>query len=104
MLELRPNCQLCDRDLPPNSADARICSYECTYCVQCVDSILQDVCPTCGGNFVPRPIRPKQEWRDGSGLGLLNDPASEKRRHSRWTRAEIDDLVQKLRDIPPQDR
>ncbi|MES2097886.1 MAG: DUF1272 domain-containing protein [Pseudomonadota bacterium] len=58
MLELRPNCECCDRDLPPDSADARICTFECTFCAACVDTVLNGVCPNCGGNFVPRPIRP----------------------------------------------
>ncbi|MDX6547448.1 MAG: uncharacterized protein QOG33_998, partial [Gaiellales bacterium] len=52
MLELRPNCECCDRDLPPQ-ADARICSYECTFCVECAEVALQNVCPNCGGGFVP---------------------------------------------------
>lgn len=57
MLELRPNCECCDRDLPPSSADARICTFECTSCSSCADQILSDICPNCGGNFVPIPIR-----------------------------------------------
>ena len=61
MLALRPNCELCDRDLPPDAADARICSYECTFCAACVEDLLHDVCPNCGGNFVPRPIRPAEK-------------------------------------------
>src|SRR5262249_12749978 len=52
MLEIRPNCELCDKDLPPQNLDAHICSYECTYCTDCVEK-LQNVCPTCGGGFVP---------------------------------------------------
>jgi hypothetical protein len=58
MLELRPGCECCDRDLPPDSPDARICTFECTFCVDCVDSVLKNVCPNCGGGFMPRPIRP----------------------------------------------
>jgi hypothetical protein len=58
MLELRPNCECCDRDLPPNSMDARICTFECTFCVDCADGVLGGVCPNCGGGFVARPIRP----------------------------------------------
>ncbi|MEX6634058.1 DUF1272 domain-containing protein [Hyphococcus lacteus] len=57
MLELRPNCERCDKDLPPE-ADARICTFECTFCVACAETDLKGVCPNCGGNFVPRPIRP----------------------------------------------
>ena len=58
MLELRPNCECCDRDLSADSPDARICTFECTFCAGCVDGVLGGVCPNCGGNFVPRPIRP----------------------------------------------
>ena len=58
MLELRPNCERCDRDLPPD-ADARICSYECTFCAECAERVLENVCPNCGGGFVSRPIRPR---------------------------------------------
>jgi len=58
MLELRPNCECCDRDLPPDSAEARICTYECTFCADCVEHVLKGVCPNCSGNLVARPIRP----------------------------------------------
>ena len=50
-LALRPNCECCDRDLPPASSHARICSYECTFCADCVDTVLKNVCPNCGGNL-----------------------------------------------------
>ncbi len=58
MLALRPNCECCDRDLPPDSADAMICTFECTFCADCVDTRLGGACPNCGGGFVARPIRP----------------------------------------------
>ena len=58
MLELRPNCECCDRDLPPESGDARICTFECTFCASCAQDRLNGVCPNCGGNLVARPIRP----------------------------------------------
>jgi hypothetical protein len=58
VLQLRPNCECCDRDLPPDSADARICSFECTFCADCVERHFEGSCPNCGGNLVPRPIRP----------------------------------------------
>lgn len=58
MLELRPNCECCDRDLPPDSPDARICTFECTFCADCAEGVLGSVCPNCGGNFAVRPIRP----------------------------------------------
>jgi hypothetical protein len=57
-LELRPDCERCGRDLPPESAEARICTFECTFCAACVDGPLGGVCPNCGGNFEPRPLRP----------------------------------------------
>ena len=59
-LQLRPNCEYCDKDLPPDATEARICSYECTFCADCVENKLGNVCPNCGGGFVPRPIRPSQ--------------------------------------------
>lgn len=58
MLELRPSCECCDKDLPPESPDARICTFECTFCADCADTVLGGRCPNCGGNFAPRPIRP----------------------------------------------
>ena len=58
MLELRPNCECCGKDLPPESAEARICTFECTYSADCAEHVLKGVCPNCGGNMVPRPIRP----------------------------------------------
>ena len=58
MLDLRPNCECCNKDLPPDAADARICTFECTYCADCAEHTLKGVCPNCGGNLVARPIRP----------------------------------------------
>ena len=58
MLALRPNCECCDRDLPADSLEARICSFECTFCSDCAVSVLGGTCPNCGGELVRRPIRP----------------------------------------------
>jgi hypothetical protein len=58
MLQLRPNCECCDRDLPPDSQQARICSFECTFCADCVATRLAGICPNCGGELLPRPRRP----------------------------------------------
>ena len=58
MLDLRPNCECCDRDLPPESPEARICTYECTFCADCAADRFGDICPNCGGELVRRPIRP----------------------------------------------
>jgi hypothetical protein len=58
MLELRPNCECCDRELPPDAEDAMICSFECTFCAACTRDVLRGVCPNCGGELVRRPMRP----------------------------------------------
>jgi hypothetical protein len=101
-LELRPNCERCDRDLPPASNLARICSYECTFCAECVENVLHDVCPNCGGGFTPRPIRPVNEWRPGLSLSLR--PASTKRVRMKYTDAELAGHIARLEDVPPSER
>ncbi|MCU6433117.1 DUF1272 domain-containing protein [Undibacterium sp. Jales W-56] len=77
MLQLRPNCEHCDCDLPPDSQDARICSFECTFCASCTEQVYRGICPNCGGNLVARPIRPANK--------LANFPASQERVHRRKT-------------------
>ncbi len=104
MLELRPNCEWCDKDLPPDATDARICSYECTYCANCVEMILHNVCPTCGGGFAPRPIRPAKAYHQTPQLGLGNQPASTKRVTSRWSDEEVAAMAAWLRAVSPTDR
>jgi uncharacterized protein len=101
-LQLRPNCEYCDKDLPPHSTDARICSYECTFCVDCVVEKLDNVCPNCGGGFTPRPIRPAREWRPG--ISVAKQPPSDKRVSCKYA---LDDIVahsRAIRDIPPERR
>ncbi|MBS44496.1 MAG: hypothetical protein CMH83_15300 [Nocardioides sp.] len=71
MLELRPSCECCDRDLPPDSPDALICSYECTWCTDCARDLLRGACLNCGGELVRRPVRPAAR--------LAVDPASTRR-------------------------
>jgi len=71
MLALRPNCECCDKDLPPHASDAMICTFECTFCANCVTNVLKGVCPNCQGNLVSRPIRPV--------AALANNPASTSR-------------------------
>jgi len=58
VLQLRPGCECCDRDLPPDSSQAMICSFECTFCRACAETRLRGRCPNCGGELVRRPIRP----------------------------------------------
>jgi hypothetical protein len=71
MLELRPNCECCDTDLPPDSREAMICSFECTFCKRCADTVLHGICPNCGGELVRRPVRPAAK--------LQRNPASTQR-------------------------
>jgi hypothetical protein len=71
MLQLRPNCECCDRDLPPESTEAVICSFECTFCTTCAETTLQGKCPNCGGELVRRPRRPAEK--------LARNPASTER-------------------------
>lgn len=97
-LELRPNCECCDRDLPPASAEARICSFECTFCADCVAQVLRNVCPNCGGGFWPRPIRPAREWRPG--LCVEKRPASMKRVHMSVSLSEFAIFSESIRQIP----
>ncbi|MCO4799471.1 MAG: DUF1272 domain-containing protein [Colwelliaceae bacterium] len=68
MLELRPNCECCNKDLSPQSSEVYICTFECTFCLKCTQSILNFVCPNCSGNLVQRPIRPTS--------ALISNPAS----------------------------
>lgn len=102
MLELRPNCELCDKDLPPDAPDARICSYECTFCAACVEHQLHDVCPNCGGGFEPRPVRPARSWRETTGLAV--DAAGTRRRHTAYSAAEIAEFAAAIGAIPPSER
>lgn len=102
MLELRPNCEGCDKNLPASSKEACICSYECTFCSNCVENILSNVCPNCGGNFSPRPIRPQSEYR--SGVSLKKQAASTKRINTQYTEKEITGFCNTIKDIKPRNR
>ena len=102
MLALRPNCEYCDKDLPPSARDARICSYECTFCADCVATKLFDVCPNCGGGFAPRPIRPATERRPG--ISLAAHPASTKRMHLKWDEDAVAHFAAAFRHIDPAER
>jgi len=102
MLELRPNCEYCDKNLPPDSTEAYICTYECTFCLSCVENILRNVCPNCGGGLVLRPIRPKTERR--SGVNLECQPPSLKRAHTKYSREEIVEFSNMVKGIKPENR
>ncbi len=101
-LELRPNCEYCDKDLPPQAADARICTFECTFCADCVETRLHNVCPNCGGGLEKRPIRPVREWRPG--LSVAKRPPSTKRRVLAHSKDEIAVFSQSIWNIPPERR
>ena len=102
MLQLRPNCEACDIDLPPTAANARICTYECTFCANCVAHVLHNVCPNCAGGFMPRPVRPNTVRR--LGVGLPHQPASTTRVHLKYSRDDIAALVAVVRAIAPENR
>ena len=93
MLELRPTCENCNKALPPDSPEARICSYECTFCATCVERVLGDVCPNCGGGFAPRPIRPTRY--------LGKDPASTTVTHRPVDAAVHAEFSVAIRALPP---
>lgn len=101
-LELRPNCEYCDKDLPPASTEARICTFECTFCAECVETTLHNVCPNCGGGLEPRPIRPATEWRPG--LSVTLHPPSTQRRHLSYSPDEIAEHCRRIQNIAPKDR
>ena len=101
-LQIRPNCEYCDKDLPSNATDARICSYECTFCADCVETKLHNVCPNCGGGFAARPIRPATEWRQR--LSVAKRPASSTRVRLSYGHQEIAAHTLRIKDIPPEHR
>jgi len=101
-LALRPNCESCDIDLPPEDERARICSYECTFCADCVERELRNVCPNCGGGFVPRPIRPSRQWKGSAYLG--ERPAGTTVKHKPVDLDEHQRFAAKLKGISPKER
>lgn len=102
MLELRPTCEHCSKALPPDSLEARICSYECTFCVGCVDNVLKhNACPNCGGGLVPRPIRPSRNWK---GPYLGKHPASTTVKHKPVDLQAYAALLAAQAGLPPEQR
>jgi uncharacterized protein len=102
MLELRPCCEHCAVALPPESTAARICSFECTFCADCAEGLLGNICPNCGGGFVPRPIRPAHDWKNGNWLGLY--PASPLRLQRPVDLAAHARLRESIGALPPEQR
>ena len=96
MLEIRPNCENCNKLLPSNSTEAMICSFECTFCKDCVEYVFENVCPNCGGNFEHRPIRPKE---------MINKyPASTKSIHKPLDTIQLEHYKNKYQHIQPNTR
>ena len=100
-VELRPNCEHCNKKLPPHALDAWICSFECTFCSSCVKR-LGNVCPNCGGGFMTRPIRPAKNHHDDNYLGKY--PAGQMVKHRPVDFAAHEKLAAKLKDVPPDKR
>jgi hypothetical protein len=100
MLELRPACENCNAPLPPDSTDAMICTFECTFCRPCVENILDNVCPNCGGGFCCRPIRPKNNWKNGDYLGMY--PASTAVKHRPVDSRLHQQFAEAIKSIPPE--
>ncbi|MEQ9466425.1 MAG: DUF1272 domain-containing protein [Ekhidna sp.] len=95
MLELRPTCENCNKPLPPSSTEARICTFECTFCADCVDE-LENVCPNCGGGFEKRPVRPS--------VPLKKSPATEKVTHKPVDKEKHAKMKERYQHIPPHQR
>jgi uncharacterized protein len=94
MLEIRPVCENCGKSLPNDSSEAMICTFECTFCAECVNTILENVCPNCGGGFEKRPIRPKGK--------LLKFPAKTEKYIKAINLEEFELLKEKNTTILPQ--
>jgi len=102
MLELRPTCEHCNRALAPESAEAWICSFECTFCGDCVENVLKNVCPNCGGGFMPRPVRPAMNRKGDNYLGKY--PASAKAKHRPVDPAAHAAFAAPIKSVPPEKR
>jgi len=102
MLEIRPTCENCGARLLPNSLEARICSFECTFCRTCVEEILDNVCPNCGGGFSARPIRPARPWKGQNFLTAV--PASVEIVSKPVDPASHKAFAAPIRPIPPEER
>ncbi len=102
MLELRPGCEHCNKALPPDAPDAMMCTYECTFCADCVDQVIGNVCPNCGGGFEKRPVRPATNWKGNNFLGA--DPAATTVRHRPVDAATHAAFSAPIRALPPERR
>ena len=101
-LALRPSCEHCNKALPPDSLEARICSFECTFCASCVENVIGNVCPNCGGGFAARPIRPSRNWKNGNFVGAF--PPRTQVKHQPVDQAVHITFSAEIRTLPPQKR
>ncbi|MFT3781282.1 MAG: DUF1272 domain-containing protein [Nibricoccus sp.] len=101
-LALRPTCENCNKPLPPSSKEAMICSFECTFCADCVENVIHNICPNCGGGFAPRPIRPAHNWKAGNYLGSF--PARTAVKHKPVDPASHARFSADIRYLPPEAR
>jgi len=101
MLELRPSCEHCDKPLPNGSPDAMICTFECTFCKDCVDNVLHNVCPNCGGGFEKRPTRPT---RCITEYCIENYPARTERKFRPVSTEKFAPVLDAFKDIPAEQR
>ncbi|HYD96954.1 MAG TPA: DUF1272 domain-containing protein [Noviherbaspirillum sp.] len=102
MLELRPTCEHCNAALPPDSTDAMICSFECTFCRDCVHTVLGNVCPNCGGGFAPRPVRPQADLKNGNCLARY--PAGSRTVHKPVDPQAHRMFAERIAAVPPERR
>jgi len=102
MLEIRPICEHCAKPLPADSKEAMICSYECTFCAICVEEVLEGVCPNCGGNFEPRPIRPATAWRHA--VSRKHQPPAAISTHKPVDTEIHRTFAARIKDIRPENR
>ena len=101
-MELRPSCEHCNVALPPDSLNARICSFECTFCKTCVENVLRNVCPNCGGGFTERPVPPTSNWVGKTSLATY--PASATIKHKPVNAAAHAELVGRVGKLAPHKR
>ena len=96
MLELRPVCENCGKKLPNESTEAMICTYECTFCEDCVRDVLHNVCPNCGGGLEKRPSRPKEK--------LMKDPPKKEEHFKPVDFKKFESLLLRYQNIKPNER
>lgn len=95
-MEIRLNCENCDKSLPNGSDEAMICTFDCTFCVSCVNDLLKNVCPNCGGGFEKRPTRP-QDY-------LEKYPPSTKKIFKPLNMEEFQEKLKRYQGIRPSER